>query len=164
MASFLLTAWLSLSAAALVKGADQVTWGAVVFTYHGEKIPVLHDGPYNLTPLGANQLLSAGQTIRNRYVAAASNSSQITVSLPINGLNSSVLINSQMEVMGMTDEYVTASALAFMQGLYPPRALVAPVINSQTKLSNGSWQQAPLNGYQYPNIESMSSLDFNYIW
>ncbi|TVY83049.1 hypothetical protein LSUE1_G004570, partial [Lachnellula suecica] len=162
MASLLLTACLALSAAALIEGLDEVTWGAVVFTYHGEKIPVLHDGPYNLTPLGANQLLLAGQTLRDRYLSASPNNTEITLSFPINGLSVNAIDNSQMDVSGMTDEYVTASALAFMQGLYPPRDAV--IVDGESIMGNGSLEQFPLDGYQYPNIASMSALDYNYIW
>ncbi|TVY35660.1 hypothetical protein LSUB1_G006321 [Lachnellula subtilissima] len=163
MASLLLTACLSLSAAALVKGNDEITWGSVVFTYHGEKIPALHDGPYNLTPLGANQLLQAGQTIRDRYISSPSNSS-ITGSYPIDGLQENEIDNGQMSVLSTTDEYITASALAFMQGLYPPRSTATEVVDEESIMGNGTLEQFPLNGYQYPNIASLSLLDFNYIW
>ena len=120
MPSLLLTACLSLSAAALVKGDNQTTWGSVVFTYHGEKIPALNEGPYNLTPLGANQLLQAGQTIRDRFISGSSNSSQPSATSLINSLSVNEIDNSQMEILTTTDEYVTASAMAFMQGLYGP--------------------------------------------
>jgi hypothetical protein len=216
MASLLLTACLSLSAAALVKGDNEITWGSVVFTYHGEKIPNLYEGPNNLTPLGANQLLQAGQTIRNRYINGSSNGSQITTHYPINGLSVNGIDNSQMEILTMTDEYLTASALAFMQGLYPPRSTATEVVDEESIMGNGSLEQFPLNGYatslsipfpysniigcfdvflnvsgvlrrykillnskilldqailtritcryQYPNIASSSSQDFNYTW
>lgn len=144
MAPFLLSVYLSLSATAFVASANLVTWGALNLIYHGEKIPVLHEGPYNLTPLGANQLLSAGQFIRGRYLS--SNSSATDASIPINGLSTDVIDNSQMEVMTMTDEYITASALAFMQGLYPPRGGTGLQVDEESILGNGTLEQYPLNG------------------
>ena len=153
MASLLLTACLSLSAAALVRGDNEITWGSVVFTYHGEKIPALHEGPYNLTRLGANQLLQAGQTIRNRYISGPSNGSQITGSYPIARLSVNDIDNSQMEVMTMTDEYITASALAFMQGLYPPRSTATEVVDEESIMGNGTLEQFPLNGKPTTEVE-----------
>lgn len=155
MASLLLTACLLFSATALVKADDEITWGSVLFTYHGEKIPLLHEGPYKLTPLGANQLLQAGQTVRERYLSTSSNGS---VPMLINGLSTNDIDNEQIEILTMTDEFITASALAFMQGLYPPRSTITNI------LDNGTLEQFPLNGYQYPNVQSTSTLDYNYIW
>ena len=66
-----------------------------------------------------------------------------------------------MVIMSTNDEFVTASAMAFMQGLYPPRGVV---VDDESMLGNGTLEQFPLGGYQYPNIESLSDLDFNYIW
>lgn len=35
-------------------------------------------------------------------------------------MSTSEIDNSQLEVLSMDDGYVSASAMAFMQGLYPP--------------------------------------------
>ncbi|KAF4633022.1 hypothetical protein G7Y89_g5097 [Cudoniella acicularis] len=158
----LLVALLALTPALAQDLQTQTTWAAVVFTFHGEQIPSLHDGPYNLTPLGANQLLNAGQVIRDRYISAPVNGSEITIAMPINGLSSDEIDNSQMEVLSTNDEYISGSALAFMQGLYPPRNTI--VLDEESELGNGTLEQFPLNGYQYPNIETLSTVDYNYIW
>lgn len=63
----------------------QTTWGTVVYTFHGEKTPDLAYSGYNLSPLGANQLLQAGSVIRDRYVAPPDNGTNITNAAPING-------------------------------------------------------------------------------
>ena len=152
---------LSASVAAQVANLGQLTWGAVVFTFHGDKIPDLAYTGYELTSLGANQLVEAGSVIRDRYVSPPSNGSEITIGEPIDGLGSS-LDNTQIEIVSTTDEYVVGSAIAFMQGLYPPRG--NDVIDTETELSNGTWLQYPLSGYQYPNIETPSTLDYNSIW
>jgi hypothetical protein len=153
---------LSASAAAQVANNGQITWGSVVYTFHGEKIPDLAFNGYELTSLGANQLLNAGSVIRSRYVSPPINGTEITVGEPINGLSEYALDNTQISITSTEDEYVVGSALAFMQGLYPPRN--AFIMDSVTHLSNSTWLQYPLDGYQYPNIGTASSLDYNYIW
>ena len=125
-------------------------------------MPSLSDGPYNLTPLGANQLFDAGSIIRSRYVSAPDNGSEITTAAIINGISVNAIDNSQLYILSTDDEYISSSALAFMQGLYPPRNAV--VIDLESILGNSSLEQYPLNGYQYPNVGTVSSLDFNYIW
>lgn len=85
-----------------------VTWASVSFIYHGEKTPSLHTSPYNLTPLGATQLYSQGQHLRERYINGTTGS-------VINGMTASVLDNSQIYMLGMDDNFVSASAMAFMQ-------------------------------------------------
>ncbi|RDL37311.1 Uncharacterized protein BP5553_04744 [Venustampulla echinocandica] len=166
MTSLFLTAFLSLSAtasAATSGNQNQVTWASVVFTYHGEKIPFFHQSPYNLTPLGANQLLQAGQAVRSRYISPPTNGSQADAK-PINGISMNGIENSQMDILSTSDEYVSASALAFMQGLYPPRSTATAVVDEESMMGSGSLLQFPLSGYQYPNVRTLSDLDFNYIW
>lgn len=151
----LIALWASVAASA----SNQITWGTVVFTYHGEKIPYLAADGSNITPYGANQLIAAGQAIRDRYVSPPVNASR---SAPINGLNPDAIDNSQISILSTDDEFISTSAMAFMQAVYPPRS--AWIIDSESILSNKSLEQFPLNGYQYPNIETVGSLDFNYIW
>ena len=80
----------------------------------------------------------------------------------INGLSVNAIDNSQLYALSTDEEYESASALAFFQGLYPPGGF--PVIDDQGTLANGSLEGFPLGGYQYPNIRTVSSLDFNYVW
>ncbi|PQE16244.1 histidine acid phosphatase protein [Rutstroemia sp. NJR-2017a WRK4] len=133
---------LSLSAFVRADTTVPVTWSSIVYAYHGEKTP---DMPNSTTPiltsLGAQQLYSAGSVIRDRYLT--SNGTQLTLGLPINGLSTSAI------------------AQAFMQGLYPP---VAGVNGGSSTLGNKSVVNYPLGGYQYPNINSLSTEDYNYIW
>jgi hypothetical protein len=157
----LLTAVLALSATALAQ-TQEVVWSAVTYTYHGEKTPALFPGPYDLTPVGAQQLYEVGQVIRNRYISGPSNGTAITGPSPIHDISPSAIDNSQLSVLGTDDPWVSASAMAFMQALYPPRDNI--VIDLESMLGNSSLDQYPLNGYQYPNIESLSVLDFNRLW
>ena len=161
MALLHLTALLMLSAAAFAQ-SSQITWASVVYTFYGEKTPSLTSGPYNLSPLGANQSLAAGDLIRQRYLSTSGNATQLTTSAPINGISVNDIENSQLYALSTDDEFISSSALAFFQGLYPPRGI--PVFNTESTLSDGSVISFPLDGYQYPNIGTVSSLDFNYIW
>jgi hypothetical protein len=161
--ALLLTA-LSLVASAFAQSTSTSAtyWSAITFTYHGEKVPSLSSTDYSLTPLGAYQLYAAGQLIRARYVDPSLNASDIfTFSAPINGLSTNMIANSQLYVLGTDDEYVSGSAMAFMQGLYPP---VGFVVNEESEMANMSVVSGPLGNYQYPSIESVGALDFNYIW
>ena len=154
-----LTALFALSATALAE--EQVVWSAVTYTYHGEKTPDLFAGPYDLTPVGATQLYEVGQLYRERYITGAANSS-LTNASPIYGLNTYAIDNSQLQIMATDDPWISASAMAFMQALYPPQNATVP--NLESMLANSSLAEYPLNGYQYPNIETLSLLDFNHVW
>ncbi|KAI1488925.1 histidine phosphatase superfamily [Biscogniauxia mediterranea] len=75
-------------------------------------------------------------------------------------LEGNAIDNSQLSIYSTTDDVVTGSALAFLQGLYPP---VAGSSNAST-LANGTTIEYPLSGYQYPNVQTLSGLDPNSIW
>jgi len=76
----------------------------------------------------------------------------------IYGLNMNDLDNSQMDVLTTTDEYITASALAFMQGFYPPRSTATEVVDEESIMGNGTLEQYPLNGYQVSTFLEISPL------
>jgi hypothetical protein len=156
MSPILLTALLALSAAvAAQESTVQITWAAVVFAHYGEKIPDATPGPYELTPYGANQMYNAGQIIQGRYISSLPSNERI------NGLSSTEIDNSQLYILSTDDEFVSASALAFMQALYPP---VYFELDPDAIMSDSSLEPYPLGGYQYPNVQTVSSLDFNYLW
>lgn len=160
MAPSLLTALL-LGGSLAATAESLTTWAAVNFIYHGEKTPDISpsSSAYSLTTIGAHQLVAAGSAIRNRYVSG--NASSITQAFPINGLNAYAIDNSQLFMLATDDEFVAASAQAFMQGLYPP---VGSTGQGNEILGNGTLEEYPLGGYQYANIGTTSSLDYNYIW
>jgi hypothetical protein len=163
MSPILLTALLALSAAVAAQESNvQITWAAVVFAHYGEKIPDATSGPYDLTPYGAKQMYNAGQIVQGRYLWPLSNATKdITSYERINGLSSTEIDNSQLYILSTDDEFVSASALAFMQALYPPVYLS---LEPDAIMSDSTLDQYPLGGYQYPNVQSVSSLDFNYLW
>ncbi len=160
MALFHLAALLGLSSTALAQ--PQIVWASVVYAYYGEKTPSLTNGPYNLSPLGANQMLQAGSFLRNRNINPPANGSELSAPAPINGISVQSIDNSQLYVLSTDDEFISGSALAFMQGLYPPTGY--PIIDEQDILANGTNLGFPLDGYQYPNVGTVSEYDYNYIW
>jgi hypothetical protein len=131
---------------------------------YGDRTPFVLPTPQTLTPLGAQQLYEAGSKIRQRYLMPDDNGS--TEPTGIAGIASYQLEYDQLTVLSTDDQYVFASALAFMQGLYPPLETSSnyTYIAGQSTLQNGSNVVAPLNGYQYPNINAVSSNDLNSIW
>ena len=82
------------------------------------------------------------------------------------GIQKNAIDNSQIEIISTTDSFIFTSALAFMQGLYPPIQQASEssgVVNSAIA-SNGSLVNYPLGGYQYPNIETSTVFDPADIW
>ena len=138
-------------------------WGTVLFTMYGERTPYIYPETYTLTPLGAQQLYTAGSSFRNRYLNPPTTLfSEFEVNSVINGISAIHLNNDQIVMEATPDQFIVASAQAFIQGLYPP--LTSPTNDSQSVLANGSTVLAPLNGYQYPSIYTASSNDDNSIW
>ncbi|KAK3905617.1 histidine phosphatase superfamily [Staphylotrichum tortipilum] len=75
--------------------------------------------------------------------------------------------SSQLTVESSTDRCSSASAMAFMQGLYPPwpHTTCDLEVPEYTRFANGSLLNYPLCGYQYPNIRTISpNTDPDSIW
>ncbi|KAK7947738.1 uncharacterized protein PG986_008624 [Apiospora aurea] len=147
--------------------AEQIVWSSFAYILHGETTPLSTSSlSSSLTTYGAQQMFAQGQMFRDRYLASAStdgaSDDDATDSFPIVGLSRRALDNSQLDIVTNTDTYNVASAMAFMQGMYPP-ILGAFVENdgdmNASTLSNGSMVDFPLDGYQYPNIQATSILD-----
>ncbi|KAI0598668.1 histidine phosphatase superfamily [Biscogniauxia sp. FL1348] len=154
---------LSIASIGLSQSTTETVWASFAYVLHGERTPVLGDSPVTLTPLGAQQLYSQGALFRARYLSNTTLSDEdnkITTNSPIVGLGRDAIDNSQLSIYSTTDNVVTGSTLAFLQGLYPP---VTGGSNAST-LANGSTIEYPLSGYQYPNIQTLSGLDPNSIW
>ncbi|KAK8108294.1 uncharacterized protein PG998_010307 [Apiospora kogelbergensis] len=142
--------------------AEQIVWSSFAYILHGERTPLSTSSlKSSLTTYGAQQLYAQGQVFRDRYLTNASDGN-ITNSFPIVNLSPRALDNSQLDIITTTDTYNVASAMAFMQGLYPPtpRAFVEnDGGRDASTLANGSLVNFPLDGYQYPNIQATSILD-----
>lgn len=124
----------------------ETIWSSVVITRNGDSIPLISDQLITLTPLGAQQLFSAGAFFRDRYIAPTNISAY--GDYIINGISTYSIDNTQTFSLSTQDEYVIASAQAFIQGLYPPLnhsfASEDPIITSVSLLANGTNTAFPL--------------------
>lgn len=138
-------------------------WAAVAFINHGDKTPYYSSNDEVLVPEGAQQLWRQGAAFRARYLNKTSEgtSSSVTAA-PIQGISAESLENVQVDVTSGDEQWIVAGALAFMQALYPP--VTGSVTNDMARnlASNGSdLIEFPLDGYQYPLVQALSSLDKN---
>lgn len=124
-------------------------WGVFAFTVHGDSKPSALTSSQTLTDYGANELAAAASDFRSRYVSGHSNT-QIQNISPI------ILDPNDVDVLSTTDQNIVGSAQAFMQGLYPP---LGSMDIPSSQIANGSFAQAPLNGYQYPRIVTVGEAD-----
>lgn len=146
-------------------------WSSISWVYYGDRTPFVSiTNPATLTPLGAQQLRNQGGAVRDRYlwrtrVGPGDDGDDIA---PITGISRNAIDNSQLNILSTTDSYVVGSALAFLQGLYPPVTQAFPnAIGGieAASLSNGTIMNYPLDGYQYPNIRTFSRAnDPDSIW
>ncbi|KAK4226993.1 histidine phosphatase superfamily, partial [Podospora fimiseda] len=141
-------------------------WSSVSWVFYGDRTPLVsYDNPATLTPLGAQQLYTQGAALRDRYLRINPEDEN---NAPLIGISRNAIDNSQLNIISTTDSYVVGSATSFLQGLYPPVTQAFP--NSTggllaASLSNGSILNFPLDGYQYPNIRTLSRVnDPDSIW
>ncbi|KEY69690.1 hypothetical protein S7711_03176 [Stachybotrys chartarum IBT 7711] len=144
-------------------------WATVAYIIHGEKTPSLSNLNQILTPQGAQQMLRQGEAFRSRYLISDSsrrNSSTADVidSAPIQDISEDTIDNDHVAVFSQADEWASASAFAFLQGLYPPNedslnsgAGGSDLANSYAE--NTTNVNYPLGGYQYPRVLSLSRRD-----
>ncbi|EOD50932.1 putative histidine acid protein [Neofusicoccum parvum UCRNP2] len=159
-AAFLLAvAWL----ATLPLSVSADVHAAVIFTRTGERTPLYVDlGVPDLTPLGAQQAYSQGTLFRQRYISPQVNNIDLHGPNVISNLSQYGIMNSQIYALAPDDAYTAATAQAFLQGLYPPYTLndtTTPALAATAVLANGSYIEAPLGGYQYPRIRTVSQYD-----
>lgn len=115
-------------------------WSTVVYNRYGDRTPYVLPTSDTLTPLGATQMYNAGARFRDRYlVSTAGNSSTV-----IQGISQFQLNNDQVSISSLTEQFVVASAQAFMQGLYPPLQHRPMPLSS---MGNLSW---PMDPTSYP--------------
>lgn len=164
------SSWALLTLAAIVPATHailtQQVLSSFVYTRYGDRTPLYSSGNHVLTPYGAQQMYSAGQMFRNRYLRSDFNS--LEASTVIRDISQYQLDAAQVNILTTDEQYTVASAQAFMQGLYPPLAedpdLNDTYISGVSALANGSNIVAPLYGYQYPAIAAVTSNDLNSIW
>ncbi|RVX66858.1 hypothetical protein B0A52_09588 [Exophiala mesophila] len=151
------------SLVAAQSGLKHEVLGAFIYTTYGDRTPFVFDTPTTLTPLGAHQLYDAGAKIRERYVTPIEGDGLKTT---IRDISPFQLQYDQLNILTSQDQYVTGSAQAFLQGLYPPLETFSnyTYIQGLSTIENGTNLVAPLSGYQYPSILTVTSNDLNSIW
>lgn len=170
MIRFYTLIWALSAASVAAQSTENVrVWAAVAFINHGEKTPSLSELQQVLTPQGAQQMWRQGSAFRTRYLNASdelsSSSKRDAVgTAPIYEMDSRIIDNVRLDVISAEDEWVVGSALAFTQALYPPNTdyygTLAGGDELAKNLANGSsLMDYPLNGYQYPQVKTLGSLD-----
>jgi hypothetical protein len=161
---------IALLSALVVGGAAQsssgeTVWASFAYIMHGERTPLMGSvrDVRMLTPAGAQQMFAQGNAFRSRYVRAPSieldqNETAITTREHIRNLYMSVDDYSQIDIITTEDPWVSTSALAFMQSLYPPTAdqTKHPMGGSDMAkdTATGNFTQYPLGGYEYPFVKT----------
>jgi hypothetical protein len=129
---------------------------------HGDHTPLALGSP-NLTPVGANQMYDQGAAFRNRYLRPSRHDEYVGIV----GISFKTIDNSQLHIEASTESYSSASAIAFMQGLYPPfpHTTCDRDVPEHNYCANGSMLNYPMCGYQYPNIRAIApDRDPDSIW
>lgn len=147
-------------------------WSSVAYIFYGERTPIhgMNSFSPSLTPLGAQQMYAQGSMFRARYLEQGNFTeaqNRVTTHATIEGIEQIAIDNTQISVISTNDPYTSTGALAFMQGLYPPvpQAFADNAGGiAAAELANGSLVNYPLDGYQYPNMQILSTLDPNSVW
>jgi len=144
----------------------QQVLSSFVFTRYGDRTPLYLDNDISiLTPFGAQQMYNVGSRFRDRYLTSTFDALDSTV---IRDISHYQLNADEISILTTDNQYAIASAQAFMQGLYPPLADASNQNYTHeagvSNLANGTNVVAPLNGYQYPKINTASSYDLRSVW
>lgn len=136
-----------------------------VFSRHGDRTPLYSSDTSILTPYGAQQMYTAGSNFRDRYLTTTFDAIESTAIRDISHYQLNV---DEVSVYSTDYQYVVGSAQAFLQGLYPPLRHASNLNYTQllgvSELANGTNVVAPLDGYQYPDINTLSSYDLRSVW
>ncbi|KAJ5747379.1 uncharacterized protein N7511_009075 [Penicillium nucicola] len=141
-----------LSTAAAQSYGPEKVWGVFTFTIFGDSTPEVLSNSRTLTTYGASELAAAAAAFRYRYISTAGSDASES---GIQNISPSILDSKDVRVLSTAEQYVAASAQAFMQGLYPP----VDMNTTDAQLANGSYAQAPVHGYQYPLIIPLGKSD-----
>ncbi|ODH47824.1 hypothetical protein GX48_06090 [Paracoccidioides brasiliensis] len=145
------SSYLAVLGAAQNTPSPETVWSSVVITHHGDSTPLVLPGVQLITSYGAQQMFSAGSYFRNRYmVDSATRLVDISTSFPV---------PSELRVLSMVEQYVSASAISFLQGLYPPNRQSDNSSVNIANLVNGTVVDFPLNGYKYAELFTPSFRD-----
>ncbi|KAL2265590.1 hypothetical protein VTJ83DRAFT_6690 [Remersonia thermophila] len=104
-----------------------------------------------------------GAAFRDRYVRLSRSDEHVGIV----GVRPKTLDNSQLFIQASADGCSATSAIAFMQGLYPPFPQVScdRTVPEHTRLADNSIVNYPMFGYQYPIIRTSDpDRDPDSIW
>jgi hypothetical protein len=133
--------------------AHEALLGVMVLARMGDSLTFYQDPqsyevkPTLLTPLGGMQEYELGKFLRSQYVGGSSG---------IEGIAGDLVVTDQILARsrhGPEGNAVLDSAVAVLQGLYPPTK------SNSMKLANGETVVAPLGGYQNIPIESLDPTE-----
>ena len=124
---------------------NETVLGVYMFHRHGDRTPKIL-APSNLTDLGYLEVFNSGTYYRNRYIAS-------DAPYRISGVNTDLVMQSQIQVSAPLDTVLQNSAAGFVQALYPS---VGSGLDSET-LGNGTTITSPMNGFQLVPVEIVSS-------
>ncbi|OQD81512.1 hypothetical protein PENANT_c027G11510 [Penicillium antarcticum] len=150
--SFTLLALQGLATVSAQSYGNEKVWGVFAYTVFGDSTPEVLSDSRTLTEYGASEMAAAAAAFRYRYVSTSGNDASDS---GIQNISPSILDSKDVRVLSTADQYVAASAQAFMQGLYPP----VDMNTTGAQLANGSYAQAPIHGYQYPLIIPLGGSD-----
>jgi hypothetical protein len=125
--------------------AQETVLGVYIFHRHGDRSTKSYP-PTHLTDLGYAEVFSSAGFYRSRYIDS-------NATAPIYGISQTLAKDSQLNIQAPVDTVLQNSALAFVQGLYPP---VGSALGSET-LANGSVIESPLGGYQLIPISVLAT-------
>ncbi|KAL1987033.1 hypothetical protein VTN96DRAFT_4907 [Rasamsonia emersonii] len=137
-------------------------WAVFAFNVYGDSTPTVLPQTRTLTSLGAHSLYDVGAAFRDRYVLGSSN--EMGMDTWIRGISPYRLVTEEVNIYSTTDQHIAASALAFMQGLYPPlESANGTYLDDTYLLADGQVVDSPLKYYQYPRIYTTGLTDSNSI-
>ncbi|KAF9461823.1 histidine phosphatase superfamily [Collybia nuda] len=125
--------------------------GVIVIARNGDRYNYYQDpntyaaSNTETTALGVVESHQLGSYLRSTYLDSSSPSY-------IQGIRSDLVDNSEVKVRvkaGVEGSVVFDSAIALLQGLFPPN------VNNRIKLANETTVVAPLGGYQYVPVETV---------
>lgn len=143
----------------MANSQDVTVWASFVYLRGGEHVPPqLQDGELQLTPLGAAQMQSAGQFFRDLYLEDTSSSR-------IARVDATQPLMEQVSAITLADQPLSASAQAFMLGMWPPNSTVPTGPNAIAyTMANGTTMTNPLGGIQFPMINVVDQNDIESIF
>ncbi|GAM85097.1 hypothetical protein ANO11243_031000 [Dothideomycetidae sp. 11243] len=138
---------------------DIAVWASFIYLRAGDSTPsALQNVEAQLTTLGANQLQAVGQFFRNLYLEDGSASR-------IASLDASQPQPYQVSAITLAEQTMSASAQAFMLGVWPPNSTATQSPTDVTNaLANGSVLSNPLGGLRFPLISVVSENDIESIF